>query len=133
MQSSTQTNEAATRVLRHAHVRGVVHLDEIDSQEADRSAQRFRDLAAASAHDPIETAEAYDERHSRLTLTVAGSLAVVLRLLNGKKESGERVIDERAGTSLVADVDGVGSEKAVAISDHLLNAANNHPPGDPPL
>jgi len=40
---------------------------------------------------------------------------------------------DRADTSFVASVDGVGVEKAVAIGDHLLNAAKNHPPGDSPL
>jgi hypothetical protein len=60
-------------------------------------------------------------------------LPAVLRLLNGKSPSGERLIDERADTSFVASVDNVGAEKAIAINDHLLNAANNHPPGDPPL
>ena len=56
-----------------------------------------------------------------------------LRLLNGKSPGGERLVDDRADTSLVASVAGVGAQKAVAINDHLLNAAKNHPPGDPPL
>jgi hypothetical protein len=133
MQTSTQSNEAAPQVQRRAHVTGAAHLDGIDRAEADRSAQLLRDLAAASAHGPLEIAEAYDGARSRLTLTVTGSLPGVLRLLNGKTQSGERLIEDRVGTSFVADVDNVGSDKAVAINDHLLNAAKNHPPGDPPL
>jgi hypothetical protein len=133
MQISSQSNEAALQVQRRAHVTGAVHLDGIDRARADRSAQLLGDLAAASEQGPLEIAEAYDEARSRLTLTVAGSLPGVLRLLNSKTQGGERLIDERAGTSLVVDVDNVGSEKAVAINDHLLNAAKNHPPGDPPL
>jgi hypothetical protein len=133
MQTSTQSNEAAPPVQRRAHVTGAVHLDGIDRARADRSAQLLRDLAAASAQGALEIVEAYDEARSRLVLTVTGSLPGVLRLLNGKTQAGERLIEERVGTSLVADVDSVGSEKAVAINDHLLNAAKNHPPGDPPL
>ena len=94
---------------------GAVHLDGIDRARADRSAQLLGDLAAASEQGPLEIAEAYDEACSRLTLTVAGSLPGVLRLLNSKTQGGERLIDERAGTSLVVDVDNVGSE-AVAIT-----------------
>jgi hypothetical protein len=133
MQPSTQSSEGAPRIVRRAHVTGVVHLNEIDRTKADRSAQLLRDFAAASAHGPLEVANAYDEPHSRLTLTVSGSLPGVLRLLNAKTQGGERLIEEGAGTSLVADVDNVGSEKAVVINDHLLNAAKNHPPSDQPL
>ena len=133
MQTSTQSNEAAPQVVRRAHVTGVVHLDGIDRPTADRSAQVVRDFAAACAHGPLEIEEAYDEPRSRLTLTVTGSLPGVLRLLNGKTQGGARLIDDRAGTSLVAGFDNVGSEKAVAINDHLLNAAKNHPRGDQPL
>jgi len=133
MQTSTQSNEAAPPVPRHAHLIGVVHLDDIDRAEADRSVQLVRELARGSAHGPIEIADRYEERDARLTLTATGGLAAVLRLLNAKTQSGERLIEERVGSSLVADVDNVGSEKAVAINDHLLNAAKNHPPGDPPL
>jgi len=130
MQTSTQSSEAAPRVQRRAHVTGAVHLDGINRAEADRSAQLLRDLAVTSAHGPLAIEESYDDARSRLTLTVAGSLPGVLRLLNGKAQSGERLVEERVGTSFVADVDNVGREKAVAINDHLLNAAKNHPPGD---
>jgi hypothetical protein len=60
-------------------------------------------------------------------------LPAVLRVLNGKSPSAERLIEERADTSFVANVYDIGAEKAIAINDHLLNAAKNHPPGDPPL
>jgi hypothetical protein len=133
MQTSTQSNEAAPLVLRHAHVIGVVRLDEIDRTGVDRFVQLVRELARGSAHGPIQIADRYEERDARLTLTATGGLSAVMRLLNAKKQSGERLIEERVGSSLVADVDHVGREKAVAINDHLLNAAKNHPPGDPPL
>ena len=132
MQTQTQDNEGAPRVARRADVTGVVHVA-IERAAADRSVQLIRALVAASAHGVIEIAEAYDERIARLTLTVAGSLPAVLRFLNGKAPSGERIVEDRAGTSFVADVENVGAEKAIAINDHLLNAAKNHPPGDPPL
>jgi hypothetical protein len=123
----------APKVQRRAHVTGAVHLDGVERADAERSAQLLHDLALASAHGPVGIEPSYDEAHSRLTLTVTGSLPGVLRLLNGKAPSGERLIEEQVGSSFVADVDNVGSEKAVAINDHLLNAAKNHPPGDPPL
>src|SRR3954468_15040615 len=115
MQTSIQSNEAAPQVQRRAHVTGAVRLDGIDRAGADRSAQLLRDLAATSAQGALEIAEAYDEARSRLVLTVTGTLPSVLRLLNGKTQAGERLIDERVGTSLVADVDNVASQKAVAI------------------
>jgi hypothetical protein len=130
MQTPTQSNEA---IVRRAEVTGVVRVDAVDRTVADRSAQLIKALAGESAHGPIEIAEAYDERGARLTLTVTGSLPAVLRLLNGKSPGGERLVDDRAGTSLVANVEEVGAQKAVAINDHLLNAAKNHPPGDPTL
>jgi hypothetical protein len=133
MQTSIQSGEAAPRVLRPARVTGVVHLDEVDRAAADRSVQLVRELARGSAHGPIEIADSYEARDARLTLTATGGLSAVLRLLNAKTPSGERLLEERVRSSLVADVDNVGSEKAVAINDHLLNAAKNHPPGDPPL
>ncbi len=60
-------------------------------------------------------------------------MPAVLRVLNGKSPSAVRLLEERADTSLVANVYGIGAEKAIAINDHLLNAAKNHPPGDLPL
>jgi len=129
----TQTQTSAPKVVRRAEVNGVVHVRAVDRAAADRSAQLIRALADASAHGPIEIVDAYDERAAQLTLTVSGSLPAVLRLLNGKSPSGERHLDERADTALVASVDNVGTEKAVAISDHVLNASKNHPPGDQPL
>ena len=132
MQTQTQSNEAP-KVIRRAEVNGVVHVSAIDRAAADRCVQLLRTLAGESAHGPVEIAEAYDERAARLALTVNGSLLVVLRLLNGKAPSGERLVDDRADTSFVASVDNVGADKAVAINDHLLSAAKNHPPGDPPL
>jgi hypothetical protein len=133
MQSQAENNEAAPNVVRRAEVTGVLHVDGIERAAADRLAKAIAALADASAHGPIEIADAYDERAARVTLTVGGSLAAVLRLLNGKSPGGERVVDDRAGTTFKATIDNVGAEKAVAINDHLLNAAKNHPPGDPPL
>ena len=133
MQTESRNNEAAPRVVRRAEVAGVVHVDGVDRGAAERSAQVIRALAIASAHGPVEIAEAYEERAARSTLTISGSLPAVLRVLNGKSQAGARVVEERAHTSFVASVDEVGAEKAVAISDHLLNAAKNHPAGDSPL
>jgi hypothetical protein len=133
MEPQARSNEAASAVIRRAEVTGEVRVERVDRAAAHRSAQLLKALAAASTHGPIEIADAYDERGARLTLTVTGSLAATLRLLNGKSPSGERLIEESADTSLAATVDNVGAEKAVAISDHLLNAAKNHPPGDAPL
>jgi hypothetical protein len=133
MQKQAQSNEALPKVIRRAEVSGVVHMGASDRAAADRSAQLLRALAGESELGPIEIAEAYDKRAARLTLAVKGSLSAVLRLLSGKSPSGERLVDDRVDTSFVASVDNVGGEKAVAINDHLLNAAKNHPPGDPPL
>jgi len=133
MQPQTQSNEPTPKIVRRADVTGVVRVAGIDRAGADRFVTAIATLAGASAHGPIEIADAYDERTARVNLTVTGSLSAVLRLLNGKSPSGERLVEEQADTSLVASVDNVGAEKAVAINDHLLNAAKNHPPGDPPL
>jgi hypothetical protein len=133
MQTESERNEAPPRAVGRAEVNGVVHLDDLDRAAADRSARLIRALAEASAHGPVEIAETYDERAARLTLTVSGRLPAVLRVLNGKSPSAERLVAERADTSLVANVHDIGVEKAVAINDHLLNAAKNHPPGEPPL
>jgi hypothetical protein len=132
MQTQTPSNEA-TRPVRRAELAGVVHVDGIQRAAADRSEQLIRTVAGTSAHGPVEIAAAYDERAARLTLTVTGSLPAVLRLLNGKSPGAERLVEDHADTSFIATVSGVGAEKAVAINDHLLNAAKNHPPGDPPL
>src|SRR5262245_52442672 len=133
MQVESQSNDVVPRVIRRADVTGVVHVDAIDRTTADRCAKLVRALADESARGLIEIAEAYDELAARLTLTVTGSSSAVLRLLNGKSPSGERLIDEPSDTSLVVSVDNVGAEKAIAISDHLLSAAKNHPPVNPPL
>jgi hypothetical protein len=133
MPTHSQSNEAVPRAGRRAEVTGMVHVDGVDRAAADRSVELISALALASAHGPVEIAEAYDEHAARLTLTVTGGLPAVLRVLNGKSPSAERLVEDRADTSLVASVYDVGAEKAVAISDHLLNAAKNHPPGDPPL
>jgi len=95
--------------------------------------QLIRALASTSAHGPVEIDEAYDENAGLSTLKVTGNLSAVLRVLNGKSPSAERLVEDRAHTSFVASVYDVGAEKAVAISDHLLNAAKNHPPGGSPL
>jgi hypothetical protein len=131
MQTQIQDSKAAP--VRRAELTGVVHVDGIERAVADRSAQRISALASASAHGPVEVADAYDERAARLTVTVTGGLSSVLRLLNGKSENGARLVEDGAGTSFVASIYSVSSEKAVAINDHLLNAAKNHPDGDPPL
>jgi hypothetical protein len=133
MQTESRSNEALPRAGRRAEVTGVVHVDDVDRAAADRSVQLIKALAGASAHGPVEIAETYDSRAPRLTLTVSGALPAVLRVLNGKSPSAERLIEERADTSFVANVYDIGAEKAIAINDHLLNAAKNHPPGDPPL
>jgi len=133
MQLEAHSDDVVPRVIRRADVTGVVQVDAIDRTAVDRRAKLVRALAGESARGPIEIAEAYDELAVRLTLTVTGSLSAVLRLLNGKSPSGERLIEELADTSLVASVDNVGAEKAITISDHLLSAAKNHPPGNPPL
>ena len=130
MQPQAQSNDAAPKVVRRADVNGIVRVDGIDRAAADQLSTM---ITGASARGPVEIAASYDERAARLTLTVTGSLPAVLRLLNGKSTTGERLVDDRAETSLVASIDNVGAEKAVAINDHLLNAAKNHPPGDPPL
>ena len=133
MQPQAQSNDAAPKVVRRADVNGIVRVDGIDRAAADQLSTTITTLSGASAQGPVEIIDAYDERAARLTLTVTGSLPAVLRLLNGKSTTGERLVDDRAETSLVASIDNVGAEKAVAINDHLLNAAKNHPPGDPPL
>jgi hypothetical protein len=133
MQTHRENNQAMSQPGRRTEVTGVVRLDALDRAAADRSSQLIKGLASASAHGHVEVADAYDEAAARLTLTVTGSLPAVLRLLNGKSPSAERLVEDRADTALVATVDGVGAEKAVAITDHLLNAAKNHPPDDPPL
>ena len=111
----------------------VVHVDRIDRVEADRTAALARELARASAHGTVDVAHVHDAAAARLTLTVSGGLPGVLRLLNGKSPGGARLVEDGVHTSMTASVDGVGTAKAVAVGDHLLNAAKNHPPGGPPL
>jgi hypothetical protein len=114
-------------------VTAVVHVDGIDRVAADRTAELARELARGSAHGAVDITTAHDAVAARLTLTATGRLPAVLRLLNGKSASGARLVEDRVGTSLAASVDGVDTAKAIAIGDHLLNAAKNHPPGDPRL
>jgi hypothetical protein len=133
MHTPSEHNETGPRVERHAKATAVVHVGGIERAEAERLFQRARAAASASAHGPIDIAESYDERAARQTMTASGSLPSVLRLLNGKSASGERLFADAAQSSMVASVTGVGSVKAVAINDHLLSAAKNHPPGDSPL
>ncbi len=133
MQSQAENNEAVPHVVRRADVSGVLHVEGKDRAASDRLSTAIAALADASAHGPIAIAHAYNERAACVTLNVRGSLAAVLRLLNSKSPGGERVVDDRTPTSFEATIDNVGVEKAVAINDHLLNAAKNHPPGDPSL
>jgi len=133
MQTPNRIDEAGPQAGRRADVTAVVHADGIERAAAGRFASSVRSLADASAHGPLEIAEAFDERAARLTLTISGALPAVLRLLNGKSASDERLFEDGVDTSMAATVDGVGSVKAVAISGHLLNAAKNHPPGGLPL
>ena len=111
----------------------MLHVDGIDQVQADLSTQRVRAAACAHTTGPLAVDATYDERDARLALTIRGSLAATLRLLNGKSASGERLIEDGTATSIAVDIDRVGSVKAVAINDHLLNAAKNHPGSDRPL
>lgn len=133
METQNQSAAAGPQAARRAEVTAVVHVDGIERAAADRFASSVRSLAGASADGPLETAEAFDERAARLTFTVSGGLPAVLRLLNSKSASDERLFEDGVDTSMAATVDNVGSVKAVAISGHLLNAAKNHPPGGLPL
>jgi hypothetical protein len=89
-------------------------------------------VASASTHGPLTVDATYDERVARLTLNIRGSLSAVLRLF-GKSASGERLFEDGTESSIALNIDGVGKVKAVAITDHLLNAAKNHPQSDRPL
>lgn len=111
----------------------VAHIDGIDRTAAVGIAASARELARTSAHGTIDVAEAHDATAARLTLTVTGGLPAVLRLLNAKSANGARLVEDGVATSLTATVHAVGTVKAVAIGDHLLNAAKNHPPGGTPL
>ncbi len=125
--------EGASQAIRKTDAIGVLHWDGIDHVQADRSTQHVRAAASASTYGPLAVDSTYDERDARLTLTIRGSLAATLRLLNDKSASGERLIEDSTASSIAVHIDGVGSVKAVAINDHLLNAAKNHPRGDRPL
>lgn len=133
MQTPSEQSEIAPRVERRAEATGVVHVSAIEPEKAERLIGLARAAAGASAHGPIDVAESYDERGARLTMTATGTLPGVLRLLNGKSASGERMFSDASVSAMTARITNVDSVKAVAIGDHLLNAAKNHPPGDPPL
>lgn len=133
MQTPIPISEAAPLPSRRADVTAVVHVEQVDSVEAGRIAVLARELARASAHGSVEVADAHDAAAARLTLTVSGGLPAVLRLLNGKSPAGARLVGDGVDTSMTANVEGVGTAKAVAIGDHLVNAAKNHPPGGAPL
>jgi hypothetical protein len=133
MQTPSTGSQAALQSGRRAVVTAIVHIGGVDRTVADQTTELARELARASAHGPVEVTDSHDAAATRLTLTVSGALPAVLRLLNGKTASGARLIEDDVLTSMAATVDGVGITKAVAIGDHLLNAAKNHPPGDPPL
>jgi len=133
MQTPTPNSEAILPSARRADLTAVVHVDGIDRAAASGTAALARELARASAHGAVDVAEAHDAAAARLTLTVTGGLPAVLRLLNGKSTAGARLVADGVDTSMTANVHGVGTVQAVAIGDHLLNAAKNHPPGGPPL
>src|SRR5690349_6080828 len=129
MQTPSPANEASSGPARRAIVTAVVQIDCVDRIEADRTAE----LARTQAHGTVDVAGIHDAEAARLTLTVSGVLPAVLRLLNGKSPAGARLVEDGVDTSLTANIDGIGTPKAVAIGDHLLNAAKNHPPGGPRL
>src|SRR3954466_10044086 len=133
MQTPTPSGEAMAPPAKRTDVTAVVHVDGIDRMAAGGAAALARELARTSAHGAVHVAETHDAAAERLTLTVTGGLPAVLRLLNGKSTAGVRLVEDDVHTSITANVHGVGTEKAVAIGDHLLNAAKNHPPGGPPL
>jgi len=111
----------------------VVHVEGIDRVKAERTAELARELARASTHGTVDIVESHDAATARLILTVSGGLPAVLRVLNGKSASGARLVEDGVSASMTANVSGVDTVKAVAITDHLLNAAKNHPSGGPPL
>jgi len=125
--------EVASRVTRNTDVSGVLHVDGIDQEQVERSTQHVRAVANASTHGPLTVDATYDERAARLTLSIRGSLSAVLRLFSNKSADGERLFEDGTESSIALDIDGVGKVKAVAITDHLLNAAKNHPQSDRPL
>jgi hypothetical protein len=129
MQTPAESSESAPRIEGRADVTAVVHVDGVERVEADR----IVDVARAWAHGPVDIATTHDAAAARLTLTASGRLPAVLRLLNATTASGARLIADGSNATLAAHVENVGTVKAVAIGDHLLNAAKNHPLGGPPL
>lgn len=125
MQTPAESSESAPRIERRAGVTAVVHMDGVGRVEADR----IVDVARAWAHGAVDIATTHDAAAARLTLTASGRLPAVLGLLNAKTASGARLIEDGSDAALAAHVENVGTLKAVAIADHLLNAAKNHPAG----
>ena len=125
--------EAASRPTRNTDAIGVLHVAGIDQGQVERWTQHVRTVASASQHGPLTVDATYDERAARLTLSIRGSLLAVLRLLGNKSADGTRLFEDDSESSVALNIDGVGKAKSVAITDHLLNAAKNHPQSARPL
>lgn len=114
-----------------AETTGIVVADGVDRDEAQRIERALVEtVAAVTAKGRFHVEQAYDEPQSRLRLTLEGALAPVLAFLGSKSGNGERLIGDRAHTSMTVTIHPATTPKAIAINDHLLAATKNRPPED---
>ena len=130
---TSNATEAGPPPVRVIDVALVVRMGPVDRESADRIKRRLVDAADSTVGEPLRVEGTYDDTDSRLVLNVRGDARTVLALVDGRYTQGERLIDERATTSVTVQMTNVSSAKAATISVHLLNASQNHPRDDAPL
>ena len=114
-------------------VRSLVEIDRIDRDAATRISH---DLLQGSEQyqdkGPLRIDADYDQGRAQLSVTLVGSLPA-MKLLDHADQQGKRLFEEQARVSMTVQIDPVQRPAAIAVTDHLLAAAKNHPPHDLPL
>jgi hypothetical protein len=121
-----QSEEGESPYKEHIEVTSVIQVDAIDSDAANRMADRL--LAGAESlktKGPLSVDLDYDEALEQLTITLAGSLSASI-LLDYKYEADKRLFAEGAKVSTVVLIDPIDSPFSGSITGHLLANAENH-------
>jgi hypothetical protein len=113
-------------------VGGTVRLEGAGGERAARVLAQARALARELEQRGALAVGVGPEADGYVPVTVAGSVPVALRVLEGSAD-GVRIFPERAPSSLVVTAAPVRPFRVVAITDHLVGASENHPHDHGPL
>jgi hypothetical protein len=113
-------------------VSGIVELPVTDRVEAHRLVAEARAVAANLAEKGSLAVTVEGNDYARPVMRLSGSVPVALRVLEVTRFDGERLFPEGAATALAAVASPATRARAVAVNDHLIAAADNHPREVPP-